>query len=138
MYNFLQRVNGSFSTPSGSRKGPNKSVQTFYWNWIISFFFRKFSLVLKTHMKLCVDEPKFIVNFFCSKMEKNWPKMDQKLEFIRFLESIEKFGHYFFKNLSIMKVYIICCIIKQIPYLGKISFLIYGLEWSWQIGLEDF
>ena len=43
------------------------------------------------------------------------------------------FKGYFFSIWSIMKVYSICYIPAQVPYLGKIWFLIY-----WAIRLQDF
>ena len=39
---------------------------------------------------------------------------------------------------SIMKVYISCCILAQITYLGKFWLLKYGPKCFWPIRLQDF
>ena len=64
-------------------------------------------------------------------------KMGGNGEKIGFLKFIRKVSHLL-GIWSIMKVYTICCILAQIPYLGKIWFLKYGPKCSWPIRLQDF
>ena len=86
-------------------------------------------------MKLCVTEPDFWEKFFCSKNWKNGPKMGQKHGFLNILRN---FVITFYWICSIMKIYSICCVPAQIPYLGKFWFLIYWQKCSQPIRLLDF
>ena len=54
-----------------------------------------------------------------------------------FLKFVRKFSD-FFGIWCVMKVYAICCILAQIPYLGKFWFLRYEPKCSWVIRLQDF
>ena len=72
---------------------------------------------------------------FCPK---NW-KMRQKWAKNRFsLNILKNFVINFYWICSIMKIYIICCVPAQIPYLGKFLFLRYGPKCSQPIRLRDF
>ena len=64
-----------------------------------------------------------------------WGKWTKNSDFLNLLENLVI---YFFWIWSIKKVYIKCCILAQIKYLGKIWFLRYGLKWSRPIRLQDF
>ena len=98
------------------------------------YFFLKFSMVLGAHMLLCLTEPDFFNKIFLPKMG----KMGQKCAKKGFLNLLENLVINFFWIRSIVKVYIICCILAQIPYLGKIWFLRYGPKYSLPIRLQDF
>ena len=69
--------------------------------------------------------------FFCPKDGKNGPK-------IGFFELIGKFVITVLWIWSIKKVHVTCCILAQIPDLGKIFFLRYWAKCSWPIRLQDF
>ena len=69
--------------------------------------------------------------FWKKENEENGPK-------IGFFEFIGKFSHYFCLIWSIKKAYIICCIVAQILYFGKIWFLRYWSKCSQPIRLQDF
>ena len=69
------------------------------------------------------DRAGFFLKKFCC--PKNWEKGPK----IGFSEFIEKFGQFYW-ICPVMKIYIICCVPTQIPYLGKILFLRYGLKCS--------
>ena len=62
-------------------------------------------------------------------------KMSQKQGFLNLLENL---AINFFWIWSIKKFYNICCILTQIPYLGKIWFLRYGPKCSRPIRLQYF
>ena len=61
--------------------------------------------------------------------------MGQKLGFFHLLENLVINFYWIW---SIMKIYIICCVPAQIPYLGKFLFLRYGPKCSQPIRLQDF
>ena len=73
-------------------------------------------MVVETYMKLCMTEPDFPEKNFVPKIGENGPKMGQKHGFLNLLKH---FVIDFYKICSIMKIYIICCVPAQIPYLGK-------------------
>ena len=102
--------------------------------WLVFFF--KFGMVLESHVKLCVTEPDFLGKcFFPSKIG----KMDLKWANNRvFFNLLENLVINFYWIWSIMKIYIICCVPAQIPYLGKFLFLRYGPKCSQPIRLQDF
>ena len=64
---------------------------------------------------------------FCLKNWGNGTKMGQKQDFLNILKN---FVANFYWTCSIMKIYIICCVPEQIPYLGKFWFLRYGPKCS--------
>ena len=73
-------------------------------------------MVLETHMKLCATEPDFPEKNFVSQKLGKWTKNGSTtLSF----EFIGKLCHYFLRNLFYIKIYIICYVPAQIPYLGK-------------------
>ena len=77
----------------------------------------------------------FWKKYFCPKNGENGWKVGQKWGFLIILENLVI---NFFWIWSIKKVYIICCIFAQIPYLRKMWFLRYGSKYSWTIKLQDF
>ena len=86
-------------------------------------------MVLQTYMKLCMT-----TTYFAKK--KFWPtKLSQKQDFLNLLKYLVI---NFYWICSIMKIYIICCVPAQIPYLGKFLFLRYGPKCSQPIRLQDF
>ena len=91
-------------------------------------------MVLQTNIKLCVKEPDFAENIFPKKW-KNGSKMDQKQSFLNLFKNLV-FNFYWI--CSVMKVYIICCVPGQIPYLGKSLSLRYGPKYSQPITLQDY
>ena len=62
-------------------------------------------------------------------------KMGQRQDFFNLLEDLVI---NFYWMWSIMKMYIICCVPAQIPYLGKFLFLRYGPKCSQPIRLQYF
>ena len=70
-------------------------------------------------------------NFFPQKIG----KMDQKQVFLNLLKSFINNFHWI---CSIMKIYIICCVLVQVSYLGKLWFLRYGPKCSQPIRLQNF
>ena len=108
------------------------SVQAFSWNCIIVFFLN-FSIVLETHLKLCMTAG-FSRKIFPLKLE-NRPKIGQKQGFLNLLKN---FVIDFFWICSIMKIYIICSVPTQIPYLGKNFFQRCGPKCCEPIRLQDF
>ena len=111
------------------------SVWMFSWNWHISFFpeTQHGGRPMWCYAWKSWD---FWKKYFCTKNGENGPKMGQNYCFFEF---IEKFRHCFFFGIwSIRKVCNICSILAQIPYLGKIWLLRYGLKRSWPIWLQDF
>ena len=82
-------------------------------------------------MTLDVAEQNCLKKFFLTPNWENEPN-------IGFFGFIEKLVIDFYWICSIMKVYIICCVPSQIPYLGKILLLRYGPKHSQPIRLQDF
>ena len=78
---------------------------------------------VRGHVLLCVTEPDFLKKIF---LPHRWGKWAKNKVF------------NFFWIWSIMKLYIICCIFAQIPYLGKILFLRYGPKCFWPIRFHYF
>ena len=99
---------------------------------IVSLFFSKFWHGARIPWEVVCDRAGFLgKNFFAPKIG----KMGQKQGFFNLLES---FVINFYWIWSIMKIYIICCVPAQIPYLGKFLFLRYGPKCSQPIRLQDF
>ena len=92
-------------------------------------------MVPESHVKLCVTEEEFLGNFFLPQKLGNGPKMDQKQGFFNLLENLVINFYWIW---SIMKIYIICCVPAQIPYLGKFLFQRYGPKCSQLNRLQDF
>ena len=88
-------------------------------------------MVLETHMKLCMRELDF---FFPPKFEK-WTKNGPKTVVLNLLKNLV---FNFLLNCYLMKIYVICCVSAQIPYLGKLLSFRYGPECSKPIRLQDF
>ena len=91
--------------------------------------------MLESHVKLCVREPDFLGKFFLppklGKCIPNGPKTC-------FFNLLENLVSNFYWIWSVMKVYIICCVPAQIPYLAKSFFLKYGPKYSQPLRLQDF
>ena len=100
-----------------------------------SLFFSETQHVLRAHVLLCMTEPDYLKKIF---MPKKWGKYAKNGQKIGFSNLLENLVINFFWIWSIMKVYTVCCILAQIPYLGKIWFLRYGPKCSWPIRLQDF
>ena len=83
-------------------------------------------MVIETHMTFCVTEQDF---------PEDEPKMGQKQSFLNLFKSLIISFYWIF---SIMKIYLICCVLAQIPYLGKMLSLRYGPECSQAIRLQNF
>ena len=86
-------------------------------------------------MKFCVMEPDFPGKFFLPPKLGKWTKIDRKQGFFNLLENLVI---NFYWICSIMKIYIICCVPAQIPYLGKFLFMRCGTKCSQLIRLLDF
>ena len=94
-------------------------------------------MVLESHVKLCMREPDFLEkNFFCSPKLGKWAQNGPKTGF--FFNLLENLVTNFYRLWSIMKIYIICCVAAQIPYLRKFLFLRYGPKCSQPVRLQDF
>ena len=63
------------------------------------------------------------------------PKMGQNQGFFNLLENLVINFYWIW---SIMKIYILCCVPAQIPFLGKFLFLRYGPKCSQPIRLQDY
>ena len=84
---------------------------------IVSLFFLNFGMVLETSMAFCVTKPDFLEKKkICYKNWANGPKMCQKQGFLSLLKNLVS---HFYWVCSVMKIYFICCVPAQIPYLGK-------------------
>ena len=101
--------------------------------------FRLFGIVSLVFSKFChgarnpYEVARDIAGFFQKKIF--YPQNREKWT-TDFFEFIEKFGHEFLLNFSIMKSYISCCVPAQIPYLGKFLFLRYGPKCCQPIRLQ--
>ena len=79
-------------------------------------------------MSCCAWQLDFLERiFFAQKMGQNQG----------FLDLLENLVINFFWIWFIKKFYNICCILAQIPYLGKIWFLRYGPKCSWPVRLQS-
>ena len=87
--------------------------------------------MLETHMKLCVMTRFSRKKFFCPKNWENGPK-------IEFLNILKNFVISFYWISSVMKIYVICCVPAQIPYLRRFWFLRYVPQCSHPIRLQNF
>ena len=85
-------------------------------------------MVLDAHVVLCMTEANFWKIIFCTWNGETSPSL-------RFFENLVI---DFFSILSITKVYINYCVLRQISYLRKFWFLRYGPKCSWPIQLQDF
>ena len=97
--------------------------------WIVSLTFSKFWHGARNPYEVVLDRAGFSRKIYFL------PKMDQKQGFLNLLEN---FVLNFFWIWSIKKFYNICCILAQIPYLGKFWFLRYGPKCSRPIRLHYF
>ena len=98
---------------------------------IVSFVFSKFWHDARNPYEVVCDSQIFQKKHFAQKIG----KMGQKQGFLNILKN---FVINFYWICSIMKIYIICCVPAQIPYLGKFLFLRYGPKCSQPIRLQDF
>ena len=73
-------------------------------------------MVVETYMKLCSTGPDFLEKKNCPQNWENGPNMGQKQDFLNLMKILVI---NFYGICSIMKIYIICCVPAQIPYLGK-------------------
>ena len=73
--------------------------------------------------------------FFTPQNCKNGPKMGQRRGILNILKNFVINFHWI---CSVTKIYIICYVPAQIPYLGKICFLRYAPKYSPSIRLQDF
>ena len=67
--------------------GVLQSVYVFSWNFIISFFLN-FSMMLETHIRVCVTKPDFPEKIFCPKNWENGPTMGGKHGFLNLLKNV--------------------------------------------------
>ena len=95
---------------------------------IVLLIFLNFGMVLESHVKLCVTAGFSRKIFFA-------PKMGQNQGFFNLLENLVINFYWIW---SIMKIYILCCVPAQIPFLGKFLFLRYGPKCSQPIRLQDY
>ena len=90
-------------------------------------------MVLETYMKLCITEPDFWRKKILPPRLGKWTKNGPKHVFFNLL-----------KNLIInvcwicSKIYIMCSVPAQIPYLVKVLFMRYGAKCSQPMKLQDF
>ena len=96
-------------------------------------------MVLETQMKLYMKESDFLKNF---SLPKKLGRMGQKQGFLNLWKIWSLICSKFVLNLvwiySWRKIYIICCVPAQIPYLGKFLFLRNGPKCSQPVRLHDF
>ena len=143
--NFILVIYRSASHLTNSLIGPPVVAWRVLWIQVCPFFryevflelaqsfFLELSRVFRTYVVLYMRELGFLEIFLPQKMG----KMGQNGPNTGFFEFIGKFS-YCFWLWSIMKVYIICCILAKISYLAKIWFLRYRPKCSWPIRLQDF
>ena len=85
-------------------------------------------MVLDVHVVLCMTEANFLkITFYTWNEETSLS-----------LGFFENLVIGFFSILSIMKVYINYCVLRQISYLEKFWYLRYGSKCSWLVRLQDF
>ena len=87
-------------------------------------------MVLETFMILCMTEQDILKKRFMLGV-----KIGQREAFLNLKKNLVINFHW---SCSIMKIYIICYVPAQIPYLGKILFLRYRPKCSQPIRLQDF
>ena len=87
-------------------------------------------MVLETLMILCMTEQDILKKRFMLGV-----KIGQREAFLNLKKNLVINFHW---SCSIMKIYIICYVPAQIPYLGKILFLRYRPKCSQPIRLQDF
>ena len=100
----------------------------------VSLVFSKFWHGARNPYEVVHDSQIFCKQVFPQNWE-NGPKMGQKRVFFNLLKNLV-FNFYWI--CSIMKIYIICCVLTQIPYLEKFLFLRYRWKYSQPIRLQDF
>ena len=110
-----------------------RSVQTFSWKCIVSFF----QILARNSHEDVHDRAWFSGKKFLppnlGKWTKNcWTKSRVFWNLLKNLVINFQWIH------SVMKIYIICCVPAQTPYLGKILFLRSGPKYSQPIWLQDF
>ena len=114
--------------------GPPTVAERVLWIWVYLPFHSSVllsgSFLGISHIMLCMTE-----SDFRKKIVPKMVKMGQKEGFLNLLENIVI---NFFWIWPLKKVYINWCILAQIPCLGKICFLRYGLKCSASVRLQDF
>ena len=98
---------------------------------VVSLVFLKILAWCQKHYEVVPDSLIFWKIFFVPKIG----KMSQKQGFLNLLKNMVI---NFYWICFIMKIYIICCVPGQIPYLEKFLFLKYGPKCSQPIRLQDF
>ena len=101
---------------------------------IVSSVFSKFWHGAKNPYEVVQSQMFQKICFLPPKLGK-WTRYGPKT---RFLDLLRNFVINFYWICSVMKIYIICCVPAQIPYLRKFWFLIYGTKCSQPIRLQDF
>ena len=86
-------------------------------------------------MTLWVTEPNFPEKYFALQKLGKWTKNGPKKGFLNLLKNLVINIYWICSKL---KIYIICCVSTQIPYLGKFLFLRYAPKCSQPIKLQDF
>ena len=84
----------------------------FSWNWIISF--SRFWQGVRNRYKVNCDRARYFRNFF---LPPTIGKMDQKQSFLNLVKNLVFNFNWI---CSIMKLYIICYVLAQIPCLGNV------------------
>ena len=104
---------------------------------IVSLVFSKFGHGTRNSysMKLCVAEPDLPEKFFLPPKLGKWTENRPKQCFLSLLKNIVI---NFCWICSVIKIYIICCVPAQIPYLGKFWFQRYEPKCSQPVRLQDF
>ena len=102
---------------------------------IISLDFSKFWHDARNPYEVVCDRARFFRKiFFAPKIG----KVGQKWAKTFFFNVLKNFVINFYWICSMTKIYIICCVPAQSPYLGKFWFLGYGPKCSEPIRLQDF
>ena len=119
----------SYRNPGRGQKGlMNKVCPSFCSKVFLELalqFFLELSMVLGGNVVLCMTESDFLEIMFCP----------QNVQAQGSLNVQENLVFNFFSIQSILKLYINCCMLEQISYLGKFWFLRYGPKCSWLIRL---
>ena len=103
---------------------------------IVSLVFSKFQHGARNPYEIVHDRTGFSgTNFFAPKIGKMHQKCTKNRGFYNLLKNLVI---NFYWICSTMKIYIICCVPAQIPYLGKFLFQRNGPECSQPIRLQDF
>ena len=122
--------------PSHGQKGPMNKVCPFYCPEVFLElavqFFLQLSMMLGAHVVLCMTEPDFLKIILFA------PKSGKIGQAQRSLNVQKNLVINFLSICSKMKVHINCFILRQISYLRKLWFLIYGPKCFWPIRSQDF